>query len=183
MPRRESRREVCNNSRARLKETPLHALVAALALALPLAAAAMPGPYDENADAKAAVGAALAEGARDRMPTLIVFGANWCGDCQVLDQSFKQGQAAALIRQRFKVVKVDVGRFDRNTDLARRYEVPLKLGIPAVAVVSPEGRLLYATRGGELADARHMGDRGIYDFFVRVAGDTRPVSANPAAKR
>ena len=143
--------------------------VAALMLVLPLAVTAAQGPYDEGVDAKAQVSATLAQAARERLPTLIVFGANWCGDCRVLEQAFKSGASAPLIAQSFKVVKVDVGRFDRNTDIAQRYGVPLKLGIPAVAVVSPDGKLLYATRGGELADARHMGDRGIYDFFAKVA--------------
>ena len=148
-------------------------LVAALVLALPLAAVAAPAVYDEHADAKAQVRAALADANRDHLPTLIVFGANWCGDCRVLDHAFKAGASAPLIERSFKVVKVDVGRFDRNTDLVQRYGIPLELGIPAVAVVAPDGELLYATRGGELADARHMGDRGIYDFFVRVAGTAR----------
>jgi hypothetical protein len=31
------------------------------------------------------------------------------------------------------VVKVDVGPFDRNVDLAQRYGVPLRKGIPTVA--------------------------------------------------
>ena len=47
--------------------------------------------------------------------------------------------------------------------------MPLKHGIPAVAVLTPEGNVTYATRAGELADARRMGDSGIYDFFVKVA--------------
>jgi thioredoxin 1 len=151
----------------------LRSLVAALALTLPLAVAAAPGPYEEGVDAKAQVSATLAQAARARLPTLIVFGANWCGDCKVLDHAFKEGASAPLIARSFKVVKVDVGRFDRNTDIAQRYGVPLKLGIPAVAVISPDGKLVYATKGGELADARHMGDRGIYDFFVKVAGRSK----------
>ena len=63
---------------------------------------------------------------------------------------------------------MDVGRFDRNVDIAEGYRVPLKKGIPAVAVLSPEGKLIYATEGGELADARKMGDQGVYDFFTRI---------------
>lgn len=54
-------------------------------------------------------------------------------------------------------MKVDVGRFDRNTDIAASYGVPLKNGIPAVVVISPQGEPIYATRAGELADARSMG--------------------------
>jgi hypothetical protein len=54
-------------------------------------------------------------------------------------------------------------------DIAAAYGVPLKKGIPAVAVLSARGEVIYATRAGELADARSMGDRGIHDVFVKVS--------------
>ncbi|MCY4755398.1 thioredoxin family protein [Pelomonas aquatica] len=149
-------------------------LIASLLLGAGLAAhAGPPAIYDEGADAKAAIRATLAEAAQARLPVLVVFGANWCGDCRMLDNSFKHGASAPLIAKSFKVVKVDVGRFDRNVDIAEAYRVPLKKGIPAVAVLSPEGRLIYATEGGELADARRMGDQGVYDFFARITADAR----------
>ena len=125
--------------------------------------------YDEAADAKAEIRASLAEAAQVNKPVLVVFGANWCGDCRILDMSFKAGESAALIQKNFRVVKVNVGRFDRNVDIAESYGVPLRKGIPAVAVLSPRGQVLYATRGGELADARNMGDRGIFEFFAKVS--------------
>lgn len=136
-------------------------------------AAAAGLPYDELADAKADIHAALTQARSDQTPVLVVFGANWCGDCRMLDATFKNGPSAPLIAKSFKVVKVDVGRFDRNVDIAERYRVPLKKGIPAVAVLSPEGKLIYATEGGELADARKMGDQGVYDFFTRVTASAK----------
>ncbi|MCE4554013.1 thioredoxin family protein [Roseateles cellulosilyticus] len=143
-------------------------LPALLLAAAGLVHAGPPAIYDEGADAKAAIRATLAEAEKARLPVLVVFGANWCGDCRMLDATFKTGPSAPLIAKHFKVVKVDVGRFDRNVDIAETYRVPLKKGIPAVAVLSPQGKLLYATEGGELADARGMGDQGVYDFFTRV---------------
>ena len=83
--------------------------------------------------------------------------------------AFKSGTSAPLINKNFKVVKVNVGRFDKNVEIAETYGVPLKSGIPAVVVLTPEGKVTYATRAGELADARRMGESGIYDFFVKVA--------------
>lgn len=152
----------------------MRSLTASLLLTAALSAHAGPAPiYDEGADAKAAVRSTLAEAEKASLPVLVVFGANWCGDCRMLDATFKHGPSAPLIAQHFKVVKVDVGRFDRNVDIAETYHVPLKKGIPAVAVLSPQGKLLYATEGGELADARKMGDQGVYDFFSRIAANAK----------
>ncbi len=130
-------------------------------------------PYDEKADARADIRAALASAQQARLPVLVVFGANWCGDCKMLDTAFKTGASAPLMAKNFKIVKVDVGRFDRNVDIAASYGVPLKSGIPAVAVLAADGRVLYATAGGELADARKMGDAGVLDFFTKVAARHR----------
>jgi protein disulfide-isomerase len=138
-------------------------------LAACLTAVAAAAPYSESTDAKADIAAALVEAGRTRVPVLVVFGANWCGDCQALDKAFANGAAAPLISKNFKVVKVDVGRFDRNVSIAESYGVPLKSGIPAAAVLAPDGRVVYATKTGELSSARSMGDRGICAFFEKVA--------------
>lgn len=142
-------------------------------IALPLlfavfACHAADGAYNEAADARLEIKQALAQAARDGVPVLVVFGANWCGDCKVLDMAFKQGTSAPLIAREFKVVKVDVGRFNRNVDIAESYGVPLKNGIPAIAILSPANKVIYVTKAGELADAGTLGDRGILEFFRNV---------------
>ena len=49
--------------------------------------------------------------------------------------------------------------------------MPLKKGIPAVAVLDATGKVRYATKGGELADARKMGDAGVAEFFGKVVAN------------
>ena len=146
-----------------------HFILSTFTLALAGVALAADGPYDEAADAKAEIQQALAQAGAAKVPVLVVFGANWCGDCKMLDVAMKEGSIAPLVRRDYRVVKVDVGRFNRNTDIAEAYGVPLKKGIPSVAVLSPKGAVLYATQGGELADARQMGDSGLLDFFKKVS--------------
>ncbi len=143
-----------------------------LAMAAGVAAAA-PLPYDESADAKASLQQALARAQAGQRPVLVIFGANWCEDCRALDQSLKQGRNAALMALEFEVVKVDVGRFNRNLDVARAYGDPIGKGIPAAVVLSADNRVLYATRAGELADARRMSETGIHDFFDGVVKGAR----------
>ena len=147
----------------------MRTLLAIVLLATSTMAATAALPYDELADAKADIHTALAQARNDQTPVLVVFGANWCGDCRMLDISFKDGTAAPLIAKKFKVVKVDVGRFDRNVDVAETYGLSLKRGILAVVVLSAQGKVVYSTRAGELANARKMGESGIYDFFDKVA--------------
>jgi protein disulfide-isomerase len=144
----------------------------ALSLLAALAGAAFAAerPYDESADAKAEIRAALADAATARQPVLIIFGANWCEDCRALDRALKTGRNAALIARDFRVVKVDVGNFDRNRDVTAAYGNPTAHGIPSAVIVSPDNRILFATRAGELADARRMSDDGIHDFFAKAAG-------------
>lgn len=134
---------------------------------------AAPLPYDESADAKMALQQALGSAKAGQRPVLVIFGANWCEDCRALDQALKTGRNAAQVSREFEVVKVDVGRFNRNLDIARTYGDPIKKGIPAAVVLSPENRVLYATKAGELADARRMSETGIYDFFENVVKAAR----------
>jgi protein disulfide-isomerase len=137
------------------------------------AVSAAPLPYDPAANAHAALDGAVAQARREGKYLLVVFGANWCEDCRRLDQAMR-GSSAPLLDSQFVIVKIDVGNFDRNLDLAQRYGNPIAKGIPAAVVVTPEDRLLYSTRGGELANARRMSERGIYDFFERVVRQYRP---------
>jgi len=144
-----------------------------LAGLLATAAWAAPLPYDEAADAKADVKRTLGEAKKSNLPVLVIFGANWCEDCRALDKALKTGKNAELVNREFKVVKVDVGRFDKNLDVAEAYGNPIKKGIPGAAILSPDGKVLYLTKLGELADARHMSETGIYDFFHAVTQKTK----------
>jgi protein disulfide-isomerase len=137
-------------------------------LLLSLACVAAEGSYNEAADARKDITQALSQAAQSGKSVIVVFGANWCADCKVLDLAMKGGASAPLVAREFQVVKVDVGRFDRNVAIAESYGVPLKNGIPAVVILSPANKVLYVTRAGELADARTMGESGIYDFLRKV---------------
>lgn len=128
---------------------------------------AAPPPYAGVSDAHAQIGQALAEARAAHKEVLLVFGADWCADCHDVDRALA-GPAAASLAARFVIVRVDVGNFDRNLDIARRYGDPIRRGIPAAAVVSADDRLLYATRGGELSHARRLGEDGIARFLLGV---------------
>jgi protein disulfide-isomerase len=124
-------------------------------------------PYDEKADAHRQITAAIAEASKAHKNVILVFGANWCPDCRALDAQMHKEELAALIATKYEVVKVDVGRFNKNQDIGEKYHVPLEHGIPALAVLDPGGNLLYAMDQGQFADARYMSYESIKEFFVK----------------
>ena len=121
--------------------------------------------YNENADAHAEIREALATAAREHKRVILDFGGNWCGDCQVLDIYFHQQPNAALLNADYVLVDIDIGRYDHNLDIANRYDVPLKRGVPALAVLDSHGRLLYSQKNGEFEAMRHMDPASVTSFL------------------
>ncbi|MFZ6871678.1 thioredoxin family protein [Undibacterium sp. Di27W] len=131
------------------------------------ASAATPQAYDEAADAQAVVNKALADAKKTDKKVLVIFGANWCKDCLELDKSM-HGKNEPLLASKFITVKVNVGQFDKNKELVDLYGNPTKKGIPAAVLLRPDNTVLYASKGGELSNARKMSEQGVYDFFDEI---------------
>ncbi|PRC94174.1 thioredoxin family protein [Solimicrobium silvestre] len=131
-------------------------------------------PYDETADSAVNIQTALIQAKANKKNVLLIFGANWCKDCVELDRSLK-GKSASLIDKKFVVVKIDIGQFDKNLNIANDYGNPIKMGIPAAVLLKPDNTVLYATHGGELANARHMSEQGVYDFFNTITAQRKPI--------
>ncbi|MCX4029737.1 thioredoxin family protein [Endozoicomonas sp. SM1973] len=126
-------------------------------------------PYDPKANAKQQLAQAqLAAKQQDKL-LLIAFGANWCPDCIALDKAISRGQLAELIKTHFVTVKVDIGRWDNNMDIVKEYGNPVKKGIPSIVVTSADNKVLFATKGGQLATARRMGSENFYSFFTSLS--------------
>ena len=124
-------------------------------------------PYDEKADAHQQIAAATAEALKAQKNIVLVFGANWCGDCRALDAQMHKDELAAIIASNYEVVKIDVGRFNKNKDIGEKYHVPLRHGIPALAVLDSGGNVLYAMDQGQFSNARSMSYESIKEFFVK----------------
>jgi thioredoxin 1 len=110
--------------------------------------------YDTKADAKQDIADALARADKEQKLVLIDFGADWCPDCVVLSRLLDDGKVKPYLDEHFAVVRVDVGKWDHNLDISQAYGDPIKMGIPAVVVLRPDGTTVASTGGGELANAR-----------------------------
>ena len=142
--------------------------VAVPLVALVLLCGATGLPYDESADANAEIAAAFARAATQNKLVLLEFGANWCPDCRVLSATMDEAPLSEQIAARYVVVKVDVGNWDKNLDVVKAWGNPIAKGIPAVVVADSAGRVLYATKAGELSNARRMGSPALVKFFAAL---------------
>ena len=148
-------------------------LLIAAGPAVPMLPAGQPAPvahpYDETADADAAVAAAFARARAAGHDVLLDFGGNWCPDCRMLAGVLEMPQVQAWSAAHLETVYVDVGRFTRNTGLARQYGVTLTAA-PTVLVVTPDGRVLNRGQVFALADARRMSAQAVVDLLASWVG-------------
>ncbi|MGB8010295.1 MAG: thioredoxin family protein [Terriglobales bacterium] len=112
--------------------------------------------YDESADAHAEIKEALQKATAEHKRVILVFGANWCFDCHVLDKAFHSVDLAPIVAANYEVVHVDIGKGEKNQDLMTKYEVPMKRGIPGLAVLDGDGKLIYSQKNGEFENARAL---------------------------
>jgi thioredoxin 1 len=101
--------------------------------------------YPTTADAKSEIAEAIHSATAARKRILVVFGANWCYDCHVLEEA----------------------------DVAKQYDVPLDRGVPALAVLESDGKLLFSQKRGEFEAARSMAPEDILDFLNKWKLGTR----------
>jgi thiol:disulfide interchange protein len=123
--------------------------------------------YSAEADPKSDIAAAIKQASLEHKRVILDFGGDWCGDCQVLDIYLHQSPNVELLDQNFLLVHVDIGRYDKNLDITEKYNVPLKKGVPALAVIDADGKLLYSQQAAEFGDMRYMFANSVTDFLNR----------------
>ncbi|MGZ4829994.1 MAG: thioredoxin family protein [Candidatus Angelobacter sp.] len=143
----------------------LAAMSAAQWKRVPLQAPAQPNPQLYRSDANAAqdIRKALAAAVKQHKNVLLDFGGNWCIDCHILENAFRQPRIAPLLNSNYVVVHVDVGKYEKNLDLAKKYHVNLEKGVPSLAVLDAQGKVLYAT--GDFERAHVMSEDDVIQFL------------------
>ncbi|MGZ4816526.1 MAG: thioredoxin family protein [Terriglobales bacterium] len=122
--------------------------------------------YEKDADAKTDIKNAVAKAAKEHNRVILVFGGNWCYDCHVLDAAFHEPDVQPIVDKNFEVVHVDIGEDGtKNADLVEQYQIPLDKGVPALAVLDSDGKLLYSQQNGEWQEARSMDPDDIIMFL------------------
>ena len=123
--------------------------------------------YPPPEQAPAQISSALAAAAADHKRVLLVFGGNWCYDCHVLDATFRSRTIAPLVSSNYHVVHINIGNYDANLDLARKYEVPLDKGVPGLAVLDASGKLVTSQKQGEFESTVKLAPDDVISFLKK----------------
>src|SRR5258708_30260974 len=122
--------------------------------------------YPEPGQAKGDLAAALAASAVAHKRIILDFGGNWCPDCHGLDLYFHDSVNRPILDANYILVHVNIGRMNENLDIAERYQIPLRKGVPALAVLGEHGELLYSQQVGEFEAMRGMKSSAVTEFLV-----------------
>ncbi len=121
--------------------------------------------YPDASEARTDIGLALSVAAREHRRVLLDFGGNWCYDCHVLDETFHYPEVARILDPNYVVVHINIGRYDANLDLAEKYQIPLKRGVPSLAVLDSKGNLLVSQKNGDFENTTRIGLKDVEQFL------------------
>ena len=127
-------------------------------------------PYNEAANADAQVAAAFARAQKSHKRVLIDLGGNWCVDCLVLANFVLLPEMRRFMAAHYEEVLVDVGRFNHNLQIPARFGITKRLeGVPALLIVTPDGKLV---NGGDIfatAEAHSMTPQAVAAYLAKYA--------------
>jgi thiol:disulfide interchange protein len=122
--------------------------------------------YPPVSAANADIAAALTKAKAEHKRVLLDFGGDWCGDCQVLDLYMHQPPNDALLNSNYVLVHVNIGRhMEENVEVAQKYGASLGHGVPALAVITGDGKVVYGQKNGEFEAMRRMDPKSVTEFL------------------
>jgi hypothetical protein len=120
-----------------------------------------PKLYNETANAKEAIDAAVKAADTDDIRVLVNWGANddpRCAAYATAQRAREVNATYSFFSDEYKSVNVDVGHLDKNLDLARAYGVKLEAdALPALTVLDQKGKVVANISSRDLAAAEGSG--------------------------
>lgn len=117
--------------------------------------------YDERADGRQQIRAALERAGQEDKHVLVTWGANWCGWCRHLEsQRNTDARISRLMARDYVSINIDVGHRDKHMALAREYGLDFdELYISHMTVLDADGKVLGQKQPDELSVALPSGKK------------------------
>ena len=106
--------------------------------------------------------------AKEHKRVILIFGGNWCYDCHVLDTTLRSRDFAPLVEANYLVMHINIGDEGRdNNDPAKRVGVNLDKGVPSLAVLNANGKVVFAHANGEFESTIKIGPEDVRVFLEK----------------
>lgn len=126
-------------------------------------------PYNLLADSKTEIIESISK-LRDEQLLIVILGANWCPECRLLATEIESEPLKKLDGTVLTFVKVDVNGWDRNMDIVEMLGNPAGGGIPAIAIIDKQSRVLATRTGKQLSSDKRL--KGSYYKYFSWLSDT-----------
>ena len=133
-------------------------------LSLPL-----PLPYNGVEYSPEQVNGFIDETIEQSKQPILIFGGNWCPDCRILDGTLQLPTIKKFMEEKYQIMHIDVGRYDKNMNLISYFGIPKDKGVPRVMVFDKNKVILNKKSTKEWTTARNRGKQEVFNYFQDLA--------------
>ena len=106
---------------------------------------------------------------RNLRQSIIIFGANWCPDCRILEGTLMLPTVKEFINKYYSILHVDVGKYDINMSLIEILGLEGQKGIPKVLIFDKKGMPVNLETSDRWYAARESKTQEIFDYFQKYS--------------
>jgi thiol-disulfide isomerase/thioredoxin len=125
----------------------------------------LPLPYNGEIYSSNDIEAFLVSSISKSKQPIIIFGGNWCPDCRILEGTLQLPTIKKYMIKHYKIMHVDVGRYDKNMNLISYFKIPEEEGVPRVLVFDNKKNILNMDSTQEWRTARDRNKQEIFNYF------------------
>jgi thiol-disulfide isomerase/thioredoxin len=106
---------------------------------------------------------------RNLRQSIIIFGANWCPDCRILEGTLMLPTVKEFINKYYSILHIDVGKYDINMSLIEILGLEGQKGIPKVLIFDKKGMPVNLATSDRWYTARESKTQEIFDYFQKYS--------------
>ena len=125
----------------------------------------LPLPYNGEIYSANDIEAFLVSSISKSKQPIIIFGGNWCPDCRILEGTLQLPTIKKYMIKHYKIMHVDVGRYNKNMNLISYFKIQEEEGVPRVLVFDNKKNILNMDSTQEWRTARDRNKQEIFNYF------------------
>ena len=108
----------------------------------------------------------VAKAIKNDKQAVIVFGANWCPDCQILAGLIRIALENEQMKESFEFLLVDVKDYEINMGSLQEIDPNANSGIPRIFIFDGSGNLLNKQQNDFFRTLRTMHENALVDYLM-----------------